>query len=157
MDTTLRNLLRRRTQAGWIDVLMLFLVSVILSAATGNAHIGTWTTVTDGVAQQHQGFAINLPAGPAVALIAIATLYYSLQEAWSGQTIGKSLMGLEVIMVNGQPLGVRAVALRTVGRVIDVLPVFYLVGWIMMRGPHRPPQRFGDRIAGTTVVPVGHP
>jgi hypothetical protein len=44
--------------------------------------------------------------------------------------------------------------LRTVGRVIDVLPVFYLVGWIMMRGPHRPPQRFGDRIARTTVVPV---
>jgi RDD family len=73
------------------------------------------------------------------------------------QTIGKGVMGLKVITVNGGPLGVRPVLLRTVGRIIDVLPVFYLVGWIAMRGPHKPPQRLGDRIAGTTVVPLSHP
>jgi uncharacterized RDD family membrane protein YckC len=49
------------------------------------------------------------------------------------------------------------VLLRTLGRIVDVLPVFYLVGWIAMRGPHRPPQRLGDRLAGTTVVPICHP
>jgi uncharacterized RDD family membrane protein YckC len=63
-------------------------------------------------------------------------------------------MGLEVITVTGGPLGVWAVLLRTIGRIVDVLPVFYLVGWIAMRGPHKPPQRLGDRIAGTTVVAV---
>lgn len=75
----------------------------------------------------------------------------------TAQTIGKRLMGLKVIMVNGQALDGRAVVIRTLGRFIDVLPVFYLVGWIMMRGPHRPPQRLGDRLAGTTVVPISHP
>jgi uncharacterized RDD family membrane protein YckC len=107
---------------------------------------------------QHRGLTINLPGGPFLAWIAIAILYYFVQELLTGQTIGKRLMGLKVIMVSsGQPLDGRAVMLRTVGRLIDVLPVFYLVGWIMVRGPHRPPQRFGDRLAGTTVVPVSHP
>jgi uncharacterized RDD family membrane protein YckC len=65
-------------------------------------------------------------------------------------------MGLKVITVNGRPLGVRPVLLRTLGRIVDVLPFFYLVGWIAMRGPRQPPQRLGDRLAGTTVAPVSH-
>ncbi len=59
---------------------------------------------------------------------------------------------MKVIMVNGQPLNGRAVVLRTLGRIVDVLPVFYLVGWIAMRGAHKPPQRLfcSDR-AGRTL------
>jgi uncharacterized RDD family membrane protein YckC len=151
------DVLRRRTWAGWIDVLVLFMVSVILSAATGNAHIGSWTAIDNGVVTQHRGFAIDLPAGPFLAWIAIAMLYYSVDEVLTAKTVGKRLMGLKVIMVSGQPLTGNAVMLRTLGRFIDVLPVFYLVGWIMMRGPHQPPQRLGDRLAGTTVVPITHP
>jgi uncharacterized RDD family membrane protein YckC len=150
------DLLRRRTWAGWIDVLILFLVSVIVSAVTGNAHFGNCTTIDNGSVTQHHGFAISLPTGPFLTWVAIAILYYSVDEL-TAQTIGKRIMGLKVIMVNGQPLHGRPVILRTVGRVIDVLPVFYLVGWIAMRGPHRPPQRLGDRLAGTTVVPMSHP
>lgn len=151
------DLLRRRTWAGWIDVLILFLVSVFVSAVTGNAHFGNWTTIDNGSVMQHHGFAINLPTVPFLIWVAIAILYYSVDEALTGQTIGKRMMNLKVIMVNGQPLDGWPVILRTVGRIIDVLPVFYLVGWITMRGPHRPPQRLGDRLAGTTVVPVSHP
>jgi uncharacterized RDD family membrane protein YckC len=151
------KVLRRRTWAGWIDVLVLFVVSVIVSAITGNAHVGSWTTIDNGVVTQHHGLAINLPAGPLLVWIAIAMLYYSVDEVLTAQTLGKRLVGLKVIMVNGQPLSGGAVVLRTLGRFIDVLPAFYLVGWIMMRGPHRPPQRLGDRLAGTTVVPLSHP
>jgi uncharacterized RDD family membrane protein YckC len=146
--------LRRRSQAGWIDVFVLFIVAAIASAVTGNAHVGSWTTDVNGVQTQHTGLAINLPLGPSLVWLAIAILYYSVDELLTGQTIGKRVMGLKVIAVNGEPLSGHAVMLRTVGRIIDVLPAFYLVGWIMMRGPHRPPQRFGDRLAGTTVVPV---
>jgi uncharacterized RDD family membrane protein YckC len=151
------DLLRRRTWAGWIDVLILFVVGVIVSAVTGNAHIGSWTTSEYGSVVHHSGVVINLPTGPFLLWVAVAVLYYSVDELLTGQTIGKRLMGLKVIMVNGRPLDGRPVILRTVCRIIDVLPVFYLVGWIAMRGPHRPPQRLGDRLAGTTVVPVSHP
>jgi uncharacterized RDD family membrane protein YckC len=62
-----------------------------------------------------------------------------------------------VIAISGRPLGVRPVLLRTLGRIVDVLPVFYLVGWIAIHGSRRPPRRIGDVIAGTTVVPTSHP
>jgi uncharacterized RDD family membrane protein YckC len=155
---TLVSTLRRRTWAGWIDVLILFVVGVIISAITGNAHVGKWTTVTSfGGVDHHTGAAINLPAVPLLVWILIGVLYYCADEVLTGQTIGKRLMGLKVIRLDGRPLDGRTVALRTVGRFIDVLPAFYLIGWIAMRGPHRPPQRFGDRMAGTTVVSLSHP
>jgi uncharacterized RDD family membrane protein YckC len=133
---------------------VLFLVATLVSRATGNAHIGSWSTVQDGYVVQHRGVAMNLPPGPFLSWVTIAALYYSFDEFLTGQTIGKRLMGLKVIRVDGQPLSGRSVAVRTVGRAIDVLPAFYLIGWIAMRGPHRPPQRIGDRLAGTTVVSV---
>jgi len=149
--------LRSRTWAGWIDVLFLLVVALILAALTGNAHIGSWTTNTDGVLSQQRGVSVYLPTAPLIAWIAIALLYYSGSEALAGQTIGKHLMGVKVIMIDGGALSGKAIIPRTAARVIDVLPAFYLIGWIMMRGPHRPPQRLGDRLAGTTVVPVTHP
>jgi uncharacterized RDD family membrane protein YckC len=155
-NQSLIDVLHRRTWAGWIDVLILFVFSVLISAASGNAHLGTWTTYGAGGTVIHHGFAVNLPTNPFLIWVATAILYYSMSKLLTGQTIGKRLLGLKVIMVNGRPLGGQAVALRTVGRIVDVLPAFYLIGWIAMRGPHRPPQRLGDRIAGTTVVPVSH-
>jgi uncharacterized RDD family membrane protein YckC len=151
------DLLRRRTWAGWIDVFVLALIGTVVSAVSGNAHFGNWTTVDNGSVDYHRGFAINLPFGPFVLWVLIAMIYYAVDELLTGQTIGKRMMGLKVIMVNGRPLDGPPIVLRTLARVVDVLPAFYLVGWIAMRGPHRPPQRLGDRLAGTTVVPVSHP
>lgn len=151
------DLLRRRTWAGWIDVLVLVGVGVLLSIASGGAHIGNWTTNNNGFVTQHSGVSVNLTGGAFLLWVAIALLYHFIAELQTGQTIGKRLMGLKVITIGGEPLGVRPVLLRTLGRIIDVLPAFYLVGWILIRGPRRPPQRLGDRLAGTTVVPVSHP
>lgn len=151
------ELLRRRTRAGWIDVLVLFIVGVILSIASGNGHVGSWTTNDNGFVTQHSGLSVSLTGGPFLLWVAIALLYHFVAELQTGQTIGKRIMGLKVITVNGQPLGMRPVLLRTLGRIVDVLPFFYLVGWIAMRGPHKPPQRLGDRLAGTTVGPVSRP
>ncbi len=150
-------LLRRRTWAGWIDVLLLFAVALMISAITGNAHVGSWTTTVGGFADEHKGVSINLPSWSFLLWIVVALCYYAFAEATTGQTVGKRMLGLKVIMVNGGPLTTKAVGLRTIGRLIDVLPLFYLVGWIAMRGPHQPPQRLGDRAAGTTVVPISHP
>ncbi len=157
-NDSLIEVLRRRTYAGWIDVIVLAVVYTALSALTGNAHIGSWTSYGANGATVHQaGFSVDLPTGPFLVWVGIALLYYSGYELLSGQTLGKRVMGLKVVMVNGRQLSARAVTLRTLGRLIDGLPVFYLVGWIAMRGPHRPPQRLGDRVAGTTVVPVSDP
>jgi uncharacterized RDD family membrane protein YckC len=151
------DLVHRRTLAGWVDVLVLALVAIVISAASGDAHIGSWTSYTNGVEVSQHGFQFNLSGGGFVLWFVLALLYYGVDEALTGQTVGKRLFGLKVIKVNGHALDPGSVALRTIGRVIDVLPAFYLLGWILMRGPRRPPQRIGDRIAGTTVVHVSHP
>jgi uncharacterized RDD family membrane protein YckC len=106
---------------------------------------------------QHSGLSVSLTGGPFLLWVGIALLYHFIAELQTGQTVGKRIMGLKVITVNGRPPGVRPVLMRTLGRIVDVLPFFYLVGWIAMRGPRQPPQRLGDRLAGTTVVPVSHP
>jgi hypothetical protein len=107
------DLLRRRAWAGWIDVFVLFIVGVIVSIASGNAHIGNWTTDDNGFVTQHSGLSVNLTGGPFLLWVAIALLYHFIAELETGQTIGKRIMGLKVITVNGRPLGVRPVLLRT--------------------------------------------
>lgn len=54
------DLLHRRAWAGWIDVLVLFIVGIALSIATGDAHIGNWTTNDNGVVTQHEGLSVTL-------------------------------------------------------------------------------------------------
>ncbi len=151
------DVLRRRTWAGWIDVLLLFVVFAAMSIASGNGHVGTWTSNDGGGFVTHHGVQLTLPVGLSVAWAVIALVYHLIAELATGQSLGKWLMGLKVVKVNGRPLDMAPVLLRTLGRIIDVLPAFYLVGWIAMRGPHRPPQRLGDRLAGTTVVQISHP
>ena len=86
------DLLRRRTWAGWIDVLVLFVVSVILSAMSGNAHIGSWTTDNNGFVTQNHGVAVNLPGGLFFVWVGLALFYYFIAELQTGQTIGKGIM-----------------------------------------------------------------
>ncbi len=87
------DLLRRRTWAGWIDVLALFLISVILSVISGNAHVENWTTNENGLVTQHRGASLNLTGGPFFLWLAIAVLYYSIPEVYSGRRSAKGSWG----------------------------------------------------------------
>jgi uncharacterized RDD family membrane protein YckC len=141
-----------RVRAAWIDVVVLALVSAVISLLSGTGHIGSWTTDTNGVATHHQGVQLNLHGVWFVVWCVVALVYYGALEAWTGQTIGKRLVGVRVVDLDGRPPSAKAVALRTAGRIIDVLPVFYLVGWFVMNRGHGPRQRLGDRLARTTVT-----
>ena len=75
----------------------------------------------------------------------------ALELAWSGQTIGKRVMGLRVIQESGVRVGFHQSLLRNLARPVDRLPVFYLVGGIAAL-LSRSQQRLGDHLAGTIVV-----
>lgn len=82
--------------------------------------------------------------------------YHFAFEAHSGQTPGKRRYGIRVVSADdGGPASPRAIAIRSVVRVLDSLPVCYAVGLISMvrTGPERR-QRLGDLAAGTLVVAV---
>lgn len=79
------------------------------------------------------------------------TLYHVLLEGSNGRTVGKSVVGIEVVCDDGSKCTYRAAVVRTVLRFVDALPVAYLVGLLGVLLTERR-QRLGDVAAETVVV-----
>jgi uncharacterized RDD family membrane protein YckC len=74
--------------------------------------------------------------------------YFGISELLlRGQTIGKRSMKIRVVSANGFSLDPLAIFLRTIFRVIDHIPIFYVVPLFTKKT-----QRLGDLVAGTIVV-----
>ena len=89
-----------------------------------------------------------------VLLYFVISLVYCivLEWKWSGQTVGKRLLGLRVIDEQGLRLQLPQVVLRNIMRLIDAPPpLLYLVGGIAAL-VSRKGQRLGDMAANTVVV-----
>lgn len=82
------------------------------------------------------------------ALLILAGYYLLFEGLWEGQTPGKRIVGLQVVTDLGQPITWRHVTIRTLFRVIDMLPVVGAPFILMTRRS----QRLGDLAAGTLVV-----
>lgn len=83
----------------------------------------------------------------------LRTLYSILLEwFWRGQTIGKRVMGLRVMDVNGLRLQPSQIIIRNLLRAVDSLPLFYLLGGVICL-ISRHSQRLGD-LAGNTIVVI---
>ncbi len=125
----------RRVLAGLIDVLIVGLVAFVIGVAAGMAgtESGQWS-----------------PALSAVVL-GWGLFYYFALESGAGQTVGKRLLGLRVTMADGTPADMRAIAIRTVLRVIDGI-FLYLVGLIVMLVSGERRQRLGDMAGGTIIT-----
>lgn len=76
--------------------------------------------------------------------------YYVGSEALTGKTIGKRAVGLRVVDVSGDAIGLGQALLRNALRVVDAF-LFYLVAAISVWSSSER-QRVGDRVANTVVV-----
>lgn len=92
-----------------------------------------------------------------MALIILASFLISIgygiacEWLWRGQTVGKRLLRLRVVDQQGLKLEFSQVLIRNLLRVLDSLPLLYLVGGIASLVSGRC-QRLGDLAAGTIVV-----
>jgi uncharacterized RDD family membrane protein YckC len=79
-------------------------------------------------------------------------LYFTYLESSGGQTFGKKAMNLKVVRpATGKPPDFSHALVRNVVRIIDWLPVFYLVGLVFaLLTPRK--QRLGDILGDTIVV-----
>lgn len=92
------------------------------------------------------------PAVLAVAGFVILLGYPILAEAFAGgRTVGKALLGIVVVAVDGTPVTFLSAVIRNVVRLVDALPGVYLVGIVAVLATSRN-QRVGDLAAGTLVV-----
>jgi membrane-associated protein len=128
--------LGRRLWAGLIDLAIVFMVAIlILTAASG---LDTAEIVLD-------------PQG--VLLLAIIALVYRVPiEARTGQTIGKTLMGISVYGPGGGVPGWWRAALRNL---IGVLVLLWPIDAVLLVR-NRQRQRLGDLLTRTSVRRVAH-
>ena len=91
-------------------------------------------------------------AGTGFLSFCVIALYFILLEAfWRGQTPGKRWLGIRVIREGGYPISFSTSVVRNVVRLIDFLPLYYMIGLTVML-IDRKSRRLGDLAAGTLVV-----
>jgi uncharacterized RDD family membrane protein YckC len=76
-------------------------------------------------------------------------IYFELRR--NGQTPGKRVAGIRVQRDGGGPIDFRSSCIRNLLRPVDLLPVFYLLGCLVIL-LNRKRQRLGDLAAGTMVI-----
>jgi uncharacterized RDD family membrane protein YckC len=94
------------------------------------------------------GDGAELGAPLAAVALCWALYYYFACESGGGQTLGKRVMKLRVVRVDGGSAGMGEIAVRTGLRVVDTA----LVGLIAMLASGERRGRLGDLAAGTMIV-----
>jgi uncharacterized RDD family membrane protein YckC len=121
-----------RAWAWAIDFFIYLVIMSLLSAVLGQFKLGTGLILIGGFIL-YWGYAI------------ICEVY------WDGRTLGKRLLGLQVLRADGLPVGWRESVLRNLLLVGDFLPFFYFTGLLCMLFDIQF-RRLGDIVAGTQVV-----
>jgi uncharacterized RDD family membrane protein YckC len=98
---------------------------------------------------------VSMDVARAVGIISffVVSLGYAIVCEWryKGQTIGKRLLLMRVVDAQGLRLQLSQVVIRNILRLIDSLPLGYLVGGISCMVSRRS-QRLGDIAANTMVI-----
>lgn len=133
-----------RAGAQAVDMLLLTLFFLLLFALTGEFDMRTRGTLWNGTSEYM-----------AAVLIAIVVLgqfvYFVVCECTMGRTVGGRLIGLRVVQDNGRPVTVLSSLIRNFFRLIDMLPVLYVLG-ATVSFLHPRDKRIGDLVAGTVVI-----
>ncbi|MBM3785190.1 MAG: RDD family protein [Acidobacteria bacterium] len=126
-----------RMLATWIDILVVGIASSLL---------GKVFAVFEPVFEDFAGGLLM------VAFFVLSLGYGIVAEwFWRGQTIGKRVMGIRVMDRDGLPMTAAQIVVRNLLRVVDMLPLFYMLGGGVAL-LSRYGQRIGDFAANTVVV-----
>ena len=129
----------RRVGAALLDIVILSVAFAVVSV------------VAEGTSAGGGELPLDMDGPSALAIAAIALAYFFVGETAAGRTPGKQLAGLRVVRTDGTPAGAGPILVRTLLRIVDQLPVLYLVGFVVMLLTGRQ-QRLGDLAAQTHVV-----
>ena len=116
--------------------------AIIIALTVGLAAFNAGTNVGGGV----------LVAIVTILIFLVIFVYDVAMELLNGgRTVGKVAAGIHVVGNGGEPVSFMASAIRNILRIVDFLPVFYLVGATSIVATGRD-QRLGDLAGGTVVV-----
>jgi len=131
----------RRIVAAFVDGVVVGILYVALAAGFG--------TITSGDDPLEYRAALPLAANIAYGVLVVG--YFIVLEAYKGQTVGKMLVGIQVVAEgSGRPPGLGRATVRTALRLVDGL-FSYLVAFVVVLSTQKR-QRLGDLLAHTVVV-----
>lgn len=154
MNPTRANQLEIRTPEGIaFSLLLAGPVSRFLAWAVDMAAVAAIGTLIGTLLSLLDLFSVDLSRALRVLVYFVVQVGYSilLEWLWRGQTVGKRLLRLRVMDVQGLRLQFSQVVIRNLLRFVDMLPVFYLLGGLSCLLSRRG-QRLGDLAANTIVV-----
>lgn len=125
----------RRVVAGLLDMVPLIFLAVALGDRSSESG----------------RFDVSLQGVQVVWWLTASVLYYAIAELATATSPGKAIMGLCVRDVETAPPTKRQIIVRSAMRILDVLPVMYVVGLIVAACSSRR-QRLGDKAARTLVL-----
>lgn len=100
-------------------------------------------------------FSFDLFGADAFTLLAawwlVSLLYFVILEGTKGATVGKMLLKIKVVQEDGKPCGMVPAFVRNLLRIVDALPVLYIIGMVLISRSDKK-QRLGDRVAKTVVI-----
>jgi len=134
------DVLGRRIAAALIDTAIITILLVVIAKTLGDeeaANRSLWAE-TEGA--------------PRALFLLLTFAYFFGSEAMSAQTLGKRVMKIRVVNLDGGKLTVGAAAIRNLVRFVDALPIFYIVGAISVFATGERRARLGDLAAKTKVV-----
>ena len=135
----------RRIGAAVIDIGIIIVIVLLVGGIIGN------DTAADAPDSARFGTLDRL------VILALLFGYYMVTETVWNQTIGKRVLGIRVVSADGSKPTPGAILIRTVLRIVDAFPAFYLVGFISMYATGSRRQRVGDIAAKTRVVAADAP
>lgn len=122
------------------EVLDALLIGLLLAAAV----------VVALLAGGGAGQVILAVVGGGVLLLSVV-YHVAFEVLARGRTPGKRVCGLRVVLEGGEPVGLRASAIRNLVRLLEGPPVLYVPAIVAVLATRRN-QRLGDLAAGTLVV-----
>ena len=128
--------LRRRSYAFLADFAVVLSVFLVIAIMTN-----VFSSIVGG-----DGFRIDVNV---ILFVSIFWIYSTLLEGFGGQSLGKRIVGLVVVRVDGKKVFYDHAAVRNLGKIFVILPFDLLVGH---RLNDKRFLRYFDKFAGTTVI-----
>ncbi len=131
--------------AGFKERAAAFLIDLAIALVLFMAVPNVFSSITTGVSAL-------LSFNSLIFFLLLLWMYLTLLEGFAGQTLGKRIVGLKVVTVDGKRLFYDHAAVRNFG-IAFLLPVDLLIG---LRIDDKRYIRYFDKFARTTVVDLRH-